>query len=539
MICRKCKTIWRFLRGFQYKQLQLNRAIQYVVGGMSLDSLDWRERFVEETPGDSISGGRPRQVPGACWSKVEPTSVPNPTLRLWSDELAEVLGIERGGEVFLGGNRIADGMSPYAQRYGGHQFGNWAGQLGDGRAITLGEVDTGEQILELQLKGSGVTPYSRFADGKAVLRSSIREFLCSEAMYHLGVPTTRALSLVTTGEDVVRDILYNGNPAPEDGAIVCRVAPSFIRFGSFQIHAMDGNKSALQALARHTVKHHFPEHSIEDDEDVIEWTKQIAKDTALMIAHWMRVGFVHGVMNTDNMSIHGLTIDYGPYGWIEDFDLGWTPNTTDAGRKRYRFGNQADIGGWNIARFLEAVSPLMENPQKLNDVLDYYYQEYQEVHTKMWMDKIGVDDYNQNEIDLVSELIVLLERTEIDMTIFFRLLSEVESPDLDNLNFAFYSTESGSQKEWNDWLQKWWACVDGFPNRNKMRSVNPKYVLRNWMAQLAIDAAEKGDFTVAEELYNLLKLPYEEQPEFEANWFQKRPEWAKHRVGCSMLSCSS
>ena len=539
MICRKCKTIWRFLRGFQYKQLQLNRAIQYVVGGMSLDSLDWRERFVEETPGDSISGGRPRQVPGACWSKVEPTSVPNPTLRLWSDELAEVLGIERGGEVFLGGNRIADGMSPYAQRYGGHQFGNWAGQLGDGRAITLGEVDTGEQILELQLKGSGVTPYSRFADGKAVLRSSIREFLCSEAMYHLGVPTTRALSLVTTGEDVVRDILYNGNPAPEDGAIVCRVAPSFIRFGSFQIHAMDGNKSALQALARHTVKHHFPEHSIEDDEDVIEWTKQIAKDTALMIAHWMRVGFVHGVMNTDNMSIHGLTIDYGPYGWIEDFDLGWTPNTTDAGRKRYRFGNQADIGGWNIARFLEAVSPLMENPQKLNDVLDYYYQEYQEVHTKMWMDKIGVDDYNQNEIDLVSELIVLLERTEIDMTIFFRLLSEVESPDLDNLNFAFYSTESGSQKEWNDWLQKWWACVDGFPNRKKMRSVNPKYVLRNWMAQLAIDAAEKGDFTVAEELYNLLKLPYEEQPEFEANWFQKRPEWAKHRVGCSMLSCSS
>ena len=539
MICRKCKTIWRFLRGFQYKQLQLNRAIQYVVGGMSLDSLDWRERFVEETPGDSISGGRPRQVPGACWSKVEPTSVPNPTLRLWSDELAEVLGIERGGEVFLGGNRIADGMSPYAQRYGGHQFGNWAGQLGDGRAITLGEVDTGEQILELQLKGSGVTPYSRFADGKAVLRSSIREFLCSEAMYHLGVPTTRALSLVTTGEDVVRDILYNGNPAPEDGAIVCRVAPSFIRFGSFQIHAMDGNKSALQALARHTVKHHFPEHSIEDDEDVIEWTKQIAKDTALMIAHWMRVGFVHGVMNTDNMSIHGLTIDYGPYGWIEDFDLGWTPNTTDAGRKRYRFGNQADIGGWNIARFLEAVSPLMENPQKLNDVLDYYYQEYQEVHTKMWMDKIGVDDYNQNEIDLVSELIVLLERTEIDMTIFFRLLSEVESPDLDNLNFAFYSTESGSQKEWNDWLQKWWACVDGSPNRNKMRSVNPKYVLRNWMAQLAIDAAEKGDFTVAEELYNLLKLPYEEQPEFEANWFQKRPEWAKHRVGCSMLSCSS
>lgn len=441
--------------------------------------------------------------------------------------------------MFLGGNRIADGMSPYAQRYGGHQFGNWAGQLGDGRAITLGEVDTGEMILELQLKGSGVTPYSRFADGKAVLRSSIREFLCSEAMHHLGVPTTRALSLVTTGEDVVRDILYNGNPAPEDGAIVCRVAPSFIRFGSFQIHAMDGNKSALRALAEHTVKHHFPEHSIEDDEGVIGWTKQIAKETALMIAHWMRVGFVHGVMNTDNMSIHSLTIDYGPYGWIEDFDLGWTPNTTDAGRKRYRFGNQTDIGGWNIARFLEAVSPLMENPQKLNYVLDYYYQEYQEVHTRMWMDKIGVDEYKQNEIDLVADLIRLLEVSNIDMTIFFRLLSNLETPDVELLNFAFYSPEKIPVEEWNEWLNKWWEYTEGVPNRGNMRSVNPKFVLRNWMAQLAIDAAEKGDYTVAEELHHLLKSPYAEQSEYESKWFQKRPGWADHRVGCSMLSCSS
>ena len=527
------------VEGFQYKQLQLNRAIQHVVGGMSLDSLDWRERFVEETPGDSVSGGGPRQVPGACWSKVEPTPVPNPTLRLWSDELAEILGIERGGEGFLGGNRIADGMSPYAQRYGGHQFGNWAGQLGDGRAITLGEVDTGEQILELQLKGSGVTPYSRFADGKAVLRSSIREFLCSEAMHHLGVPTTRALSLVTTGEDVVRDILYNGNPAPEDGAIVCRVAPSFIRFGSFQIHAMDGNRSALQALVKHTVKHHFNGHSVEDDDGILKWIKHIARETALMIAHWMRVGFVHGVMNTDNMSIHGLTIDYGPYGWIEDFDLGWTPNTTDAGRKRYRFGNQADIGGWNIARFLEAVSPLMERPEKLNDVMDVYYQEYQEVHTRMWMDKIGIDDYKQNEIDLVADLIPLLESSNIDMTIFFRLLSNLEAPDVELLNFAFYSPEKIPVEKWNEWLNRWWECTKGAPNRGKMRGVNPKFVLRNWMAQLAIDAAEKGDYTVAEELHHLLKSPYAEQSEYESKWFQKRPEWADHRVGCSMLSCSS
>ncbi|MBP11916.1 MAG: hypothetical protein CMA71_00005, partial [Euryarchaeota archaeon] len=203
---------------------------------MPLSSLDWISRFTDQTPGDVKVGGTPRQVPGACWSRVSPTPTPDPVLRLWSSEMADELGIEFGEGEILGGRDHVEGMDPYAQRYGGHQFGNWAGQLGDGRAITLGEVDTGEKILELQLKGSGMTPYSRFADGKAVVRSSIREFLCSEAMFHLGVPTTRALSLVTTGEDVIRDVLYDGRPAPEPGAIVCRVAQSFLRFGSFQIH---------------------------------------------------------------------------------------------------------------------------------------------------------------------------------------------------------------------------------------------------------------------------------------------------------------
>ena len=183
---------------------------------------------------------------------------------------------------------VVEGTDPYAQRYGGHQFGNWANQLGDGRAITLGEVTAGDKILELQLKGPGRTPYSRFADGKAVLRSSIREFLCSEAMHHLGVPTTRALSLVTTGENVVRDVMYNGNPAPEAGAIVCRVAQSFIRFGSFQIHAMNGDKATLEQLVDHTILQHFPKHSMSDDASLIAWLNQIATETAVMIAHWMQ-----------------------------------------------------------------------------------------------------------------------------------------------------------------------------------------------------------------------------------------------------------
>ena len=506
---------------------------------LSLDELNWLNRFVTETPGDSEVGGRPRQVPHACWSRVHPTPVPEPVLGLWSDELAQELNLERGGADVLGGNRITAGMDPYAQRYGGHQFGNWANQLGDGRAITLGEVDTGNDILELQLKGPGITPYSRFADGKAVLRSSIREFLCSEAMHHLGIPTTRALSLVTTGEDVVRDVLYNGNPAPEPGAIVCRVAPSFLRFGSFQIHSMHGDKETLRTLVDYTIQQHFPEHSSKSDEDLIRWLTEIGQKTALMISEWMRVGFVHGVMNTDNMSIHGLTIDYGPYGWIEDFNPDWTPNTTDARTGRYRFGQQAQIGAWNFARLLESISPLMEEPERLYESLEAYYSEYEELNNVMWSNKLGLRQFKEKDDALVKELTTNLQLVETDMTIFFRLLSNLNEPDVEHLRYAFYNEETIPVMEWNKWLKKWWNRVDGHPDRAMMLASNPKYVLRNWMAQLAIDAAEKDDYTVAQELYELLKNPYAEQPDREEEWFQKRPEWARHRVGCSMLSCSS
>ncbi|MCP2505313.1 MAG: protein adenylyltransferase SelO family protein, partial [Candidatus Poseidoniaceae archaeon] len=214
----------------------------------TLESLVWLNRFVSETPGDSEVGGFSRQVPQACWSRVQPTPSPSPTLQLWSKQMGQRLGVERGDAELLGGGQPVNGMDSYAQRYGGHQFGNWAGQLGDGRAITLGEVQCETEVLELQLKGAGRTPYSRTADGKAVLRSSIREFLCSEAMHHLRVPTTRALSLVTTGEPILRDVMYDGNRAYEQGAIVGRVAPSFIRFGSFQIHSASGDTETLKAL---------------------------------------------------------------------------------------------------------------------------------------------------------------------------------------------------------------------------------------------------------------------------------------------------
>ena len=505
----------------------------------NLESLTWISRFLDETPGDAVEGGNPRQVPGACWSRVKPTKTDKPVLRLWSSEMGKTLDLEKSNGIVLGGSNTVNGMDPYAQRYGGHQFGNWAHQLGDGRAITLGEVQLKKEVLELQLKGAGRTPYSRFADGKAVLRSSIREFLCSEAMHHLGVPTTRALSLVTTGEMVTRDVMYDGNPAPEIGAVVCRVAPSFIRFGSFQIHTADGNYDTLRTLLEHTIKHHFHGHNIADDTGIVAWLKHVAETTAEMISHWMRVGFVHGVMNTDNMSIHGLTIDYGPYGWLEDYNPNWTPNTTDASTRRYRYGHQAKIGAWNIARLAEAVAPLMDDVESLYSVLEHYENKYIEFQNSNWGKKLGIDDFQESDETLVIELNDLLQKVETDMTIFFRLLSHLESPTVEGFTQAFYDRENIPAEEWNKWLDKWWKRVSGKPNRKVMLNANPKYVLRNWMAQLAIDAAQDEDYSVCDELYNLLKNPYEEQPEHDEKWFQKRPEWARHRVGCSMLSCSS
>tara|TARA_Y100001958_G_scaffold100139_1_gene69381 strand:+ start:8770 stop:10341 length:1572 start_codon:yes stop_codon:yes gene_type:complete len=523
--------------------MRIKPHIQYT-NGVALDmakleSLTWSSRFIDETPGDKEVGGKPRQVPGACWSKVQPTEPVNPKLRLWSAEMAEILNLTKTDGGVLGGGKVVKGMQPYAQRYGGHQFGNWAHQLGDGRAITLGEVKTPTETLELQLKGAGRTPYSRFADGRAVLRSSIREFLCSEAMFHLNVPTTRALSLVTTGDTVVRDVMYDGNPAPEIGAVVCRVAPSFIRFGSFQIHTADGNHDILRTLLQHTIKHHFPQHSVNDDEGILHWLKHVAETTAEMISHWMRVGFVHGVMNTDNMSIHGLTIDYGPYGWLEDYDPNWTPNTTDASTKRYRYGQQAQIGAWNIARLAEAIAPLINDVESLYSVLEHYENKYIEFQNTNWGEKLGIKNFQESDEALVIELNELLQQVETDMTIFFRVLCHVDKPDAELISQAFYDPETIPMTEWNDWLSKWWQRVDGKPDRSTMLRANPKYVLRNWMAQLAIDAAEQEDYSICHELHNLLKQPYDEQPEMEEKWFQKRPEWARHRVGCSMLSCSS
>ncbi len=325
--------------------------------------------FIRELPGDPLRDAQPRQVEAAAYSRVDPSPVSAPRLLAHSREMAATLGFSEEdvaspefAQVF-GGNALLPGMQPYAANYGGHQFGHWAGQLGDGRAISLGEtVNARGERWELQLKGAGLTPYSRGADGRAVLRSSVREFLCSEAMHHLGVPTTRALSLVDTGEQVVRDMFYDGNAAPERGAVVCRVAPSFIRFGNFELPASRGDIGLLTQLVDFTIRRDFPELEGEGEALYAAWFATVCERTARMVAHWMRVGFVHGVMNTDNMSILGLTIDYGPYGWIDNFDADWTPNTTDAQRRRYRFGQQPNVAWWNLSRLAGALAPLLPAP---------------------------------------------------------------------------------------------------------------------------------------------------------------------------------
>src|SRR5690242_2792569 len=375
-------------------------------GLLDLAEVHFDNQFVRSLPADQATDNVPRAVRNACYTFVDPTPVRAPRLLAWADPVGEMLGISRpdspvglAAEV-LGGNRILSGMQPYAARYGGHQFGHWAGQLGDGRAITLAEmIATDGSRQELQLKGAGRTPYSRTADGRAVLRSSLREFACSEAMFHLGVPTTRALSLVATGEAVIRDMFYDGHPRPEPGAIACRVAPSFVRFGNLQILAANNELEALKRLADYVIRYHYPGHSY------ASCYHEICRRTALLMVDWMRLGFVHGVMNTDNMSLLGLTIDFGPYGWLEGYDPMWTPNTTDLPGRRYCYGNQPGIAQWNLARLAEALLPLIGR-EMLEEGLNLYADTFNEHWRRALAAKLGLASVQPGDDELARELLV-------------------------------------------------------------------------------------------------------------------------------------
>lgn len=519
-----------------------------------MPSLRFDNAFLRELPGDAERGPRVRQVHGAAWSRVDPAPVAAPRLLAHSAEMAQRLGFDEAdiaspefAQVF-GGNALLPGMEPFAANYGGHQFGHWAGQLGDGRAITLGEaVNAAGERWELQLKGAGPTPYSRTADGRAVLRSSIREFLCSEAMHHLGVPTTRALSLVATGDDVVRDMFYDGNAKPEPGAIVCRVAPSFIRFGNFELPASRGDIALLKRLVDFCIGRDYPELAGEGEARIAEWFGQVCERTARMVSHWMRVGFVHGVMNTDNMSILGLTIDYGPYGWIDDFDPDWTPNTTDRQHRRYRFGQQPHVAHWNLVQLANALVPLFATTGPLEEALQRYVEAWIDADRDTVARKLGLAECRDADVELIQALYALLARGEVDMTLFFRALMDVDPQALSLAPFAeaFYdgAKRDAVEADLLAWLARYAARVAEDPlspdaRRERMRLANPKYVLRNYLAQLAIDRAEQGDAGGIHELLEVMRHPYDDQPGME-RFAQRRPDWARTKAGCSMLSCSS
>ncbi len=525
--------------------------------------LNFDNRFTRELPGDPITDNYTRQVSGCLWSAVQPTPVKHPQLLAYSTEVADMLGLSAQDMQtpdwiqVLGGNGEITGMRTYATRYGGHQFGHWAGQLGDGRAIYLGELLHAGKRFELQLKGAGETPYSRSADGRAVLRSSLREFLCSEAMHYLGVPTTRALSLVTTGDGVIRDMFYDGNRQIEPGAIVCRVAPSFTRFGHFEILASRGELHLLKQLIAFTIDRDYGDwlsetgmvldpHNLQA-ELVEAWFEEICSRTAVMIAHWMRVGFVHGVMNTDNMSILGLTIDYGPYGWVDNFDAGWTPNTTDAQGRRYCYGRQPDIARWNLERLAEALATILPDSQGLAQGLSEFDRVYMRELTGSLTRKFGLDTWQDQDGDLINRIFELMTRAEVDMTLFFTRLAQLDitHPQLQTLQEAFY-TEQGYQQYGNDcqtWLNDYAQRVQSSSLAPAQRlplmaTANPVYVLRNYMAQEAIDLATTGDNSRLLALLQLLRNPYTVQAGME-QFANKRPDWARQKAGCSMLSCSS
>ena len=516
--------------------------------------LRFDNRLVRELPGDTDTRNHPRPVHGAAWSPVTPTPVAAPRLLAWSQEMAETLGLDErelhsaDWLAALSGNGVLPGMETYATCYGGYQFGSWADQLGDGRAIFLGEtVNAAGQRFELQLKGAGRTPYSRRADGRAVLRSSIREFICSEAMHHLGIPTTRALSLVATGEAVERDMFYDGRPVEEPGAIVCRVAPSFTRFGHFELPASRGDDVLLRRLVDFTLARDFPEIDGDPAQRMAHWFEEICTRTARLMVHWMRVGFVHGVMNTDNMSILGLTIDYGPYGWIDNFDPAWTPNTTDANGRRYCFARQPMIARWNLERLAEALATVAPGPDAFSAGLDRFNATYTQEFQHTFAAKLGFAGWRDGDAQLVEDLFDLLQRAEIDMTLFFRNLAHVSpnAPTTEPLDDAFYDAAklTGRAEALATWLQRWAERIraDNEPDairQARMNAVNPCYVPRNYLTQEAIDRAENGDAAGVHELLDVLRRPYVEQPGKE-RFAAKRPAWARNRPGCSMLSCSS
>lgn len=477
------------------------------------------------------------RLPPAFHEVVDPTPVSNPRLVAFNPGAAELLELDpaaAGDPAFLrymAGHGRIPGSEPVAALYAGHQFGVWVPQLGDGRAILLGEVVNGRgERWDLQLKGSGPTSFSRMGDGRSVLRSAIREYLAGEALFALGVPTTRSLCVVGSDEVVYREV-------PETAATLLRLAPSHVRFGSFQVFAARRQPDRVRLLADYVIDLHFPELPAGPERYAL-WYREVVERTARLVADWMAVGFAHGVLNTDNMSVLGLTLDFGPYGFVEEYDPAYICNHSDHDG-RYAFGRQPAIGLWNLARFGEALLSLLA-VDEANAALARFGPAFEERYGARMRAKLGLATARDGDRELIADLLGVLEAGRIDYPRFFRALSRV--PAAEGPVPASLLELGGAADVLREWLDRYRARVreEGTgpgadaARQRAMLAVNPKYVLRNYLAQQAIDRARQGDPTEVDRLRAVLERPFEEHPEHEA-WAGPPPPWAREIV----VSCSS
>jgi uncharacterized protein YdiU (UPF0061 family) len=474
-------------------------------------------------------------LPPSFYTRLQPSPVPAPYLVCASAAAAELIKLdpaeftqERFVEAFAG-NRILPGSEPLSAVYSGHQFGVWAGQLGDGRAILLGDLPANDAYgrMELQLKGSGLTPYSRMGDGRAVLRSSIREFLCSEAMAALGIPTSRALCVVGSDMIVMRE-------TPETGAIATRMAPTFVRFGSFEHWFYNDRKEELQTLADYVINRFYPE--LRDTANPYQaLLTEVTRRTAELMAQWQAVGFMHGVMNTDNMSILGMTIDYGPFGFMEAFNAGHICNHSDH-QGRYSYQMQPKIGQWNCYALGQALLPLIGEVDDAQAALEVYKGAYDSKLDQLLHAKLGLQTRLPDDGTLIDAMFSLMQNNHVDFTLFFRRLGElkVDNPAADEPLRDLFIDRPAFDAWAVQYRQRLRQENSIDPQRRAaMRATNPKYVLRNYLAQIAIEKAQNKDFTEVVKLLSVLEKPFDDQPENE-KYAALPPDWASElEVSCS------
>lgn len=481
-------------------------------------ALPWRHRFADLGP--------------AFFTELPPTPLPEPHLVSLNAPLAQALGLDperlRQDDAVraFSGSLPIEGARPLATVYSGHQFGVWAGQLGDGRALLLGELDTPAGPMEIQFKGAGRTPYSRMGDGRAVLRSSIREYLCSEAMHGLGIPTTRALIVTGSPQPVIRETV-------ESASVVTRVAPSFIRFGHFEHFSANGLTDELRRLADFVIDAFYPGCREAGGNPYARLLEAVSARTADLLAQWQAVGFCHGVMNTDNMSVLGLTIDYGPFQFLDAFNPAHICNHSDHGG-RYAYHRQPNVAYWNLFCLGQALLPLMDEQQQALDALEPYKTRFPAALTRRMGAKLGLADTRDGDATLIEELMQLMAKDAVDFTILFRRLCDAVDGAIEPVRDLFLQRES-----FDAWAARWRERLqaqpgfDAIATATAMRRVNPRIVLRNHLAQIAIQRAEQGDFGEVDRLLKALSAPYDER-EGEDDLAAFPPDWAQHiEISCS------